>query len=160
MTACKFACACDQHVCQDEFMLQTLFHKYSGCFRAEFIHKVVDIVVVCKVCRRCALSVHVCQILWTYPIMTTCYSRCVLWTARLLPRCPSPQECTTLQCLQGIAGSPTLLRDQCVCDSILMRPVLAPLTAGVFFVHNLLNSLPALVQTLKVRAVCQCLAAL
>ena len=69
------------------------------------------------------------------------------------------QECAILQSLQGIAGIPNLLRDQCVGDSILMRPVLAPLTDGAFFVHNLHNSLPALVQTLKVRAVCQCLAA-
>ena len=64
------------------------------------------------------------------------------------------EECVLLQSLQGIAGMPNLLPDQCVGDSILMRPVLAPLTTGVLFEHNLHNSLPALVQTLKLRAFC------
>ena len=70
------------------------------------------------------------------------------------------EECAILQSLQGIAGIPNLLPDQCVGDSILMRPVSAPLTVGALFEHNLHNSLPALVQTLKVRAFSQCLAAL
>lgn len=63
------------------------------------------------------------------------------------------RECAILQSLQGIAGVPELLHNQCVGDSILMRPVLDPLTAGTVFVHNLHNSLPSLVQTLKVKAV-------
>lgn len=58
-------------------------------------------------------------------------------------------ECSILQSLQGIAGVPELLHNQCVGDGILMRPVLDPLTARAFFVHNLHNSLPSLVQTLK-----------
>ncbi len=70
------------------------------------------------------------------------------------------QECAILHSLQGIAGVPQLLHNQCVGDSILMRPVLAPLTAGALFVHNLHNSLPSLVQTLKVKAVCLCLVAM
>ncbi|KAL0023256.1 hypothetical protein WJX77_000462 [Trebouxia sp. C0004] len=59
------------------------------------------------------------------------------------------QECAVLQSLQGIAGIPNLLHDQCVGDSILMRPVLDPLAPGAFFVYNLHNSLPTLVQMLK-----------
>ena len=52
-----------------------------------------------------------------------------------------------------MAGVPELLHNQCVGDSILTRPVLDPLTAGAFFMHNLHNSLPALVQTLKIKAI-------
>ena len=66
------------------------------------------------------------------------------------------QECSILLSLQGIVGVPTVLRDQCVGDSILMSPVLAPLTAEAFHGHNLYNSLPLLVQMLKVTAVCLC----
>ncbi|KAL0025971.1 hypothetical protein WJX77_009496 [Trebouxia sp. C0004] len=59
------------------------------------------------------------------------------------------QECAVLQSLQGIVGMTNLLHDQCVGDSILMRPVLDPLAPGAFFVYNLHNSLPLLVQMLK-----------
>ncbi|KAL0038414.1 hypothetical protein WJX77_005568 [Trebouxia sp. C0004] len=59
------------------------------------------------------------------------------------------QECAVVQSLQGIFGIPNLLHDQCVGDSILMRPVLDPLAPGAFFVYNLHNSLPLLVQMLK-----------
>lgn len=62
------------------------------------------------------------------------------------------RERVVLQSLQGIAGIPDLLDDQCVGDSMFMRPVLDPLAPGGFFVHNLHNSLPSLVQMLKVRA--------
>ena len=69
------------------------------------------------------------------------------------------QELAILHSLQGILGVPNLLPDQCGGDSMLMRPVLAPLTAGASFVHNLHNSLLSLVQTLKVTAVHPSLAA-
>ena len=46
------------------------------------------------------------------------------------------RECSILQSLQGIAGVPELLHNQCMGDSILMRPVLDPVTATAFFVHK------------------------
>ena len=62
-------------------------------------------------------------------------------------------ECAILQRLQGVVGVPKLLHDQCVDNSILMTPVLAPLTAEAVLVHNLHNSLHSLVQALRVKAI-------
>ncbi|KAL0039333.1 hypothetical protein WJX79_003775 [Trebouxia sp. C0005] len=59
------------------------------------------------------------------------------------------QECSILRSLQGTIGVPSILREHCFRGSILMAPVLAPLTAADFFTHNLQNSLHPLVQMLQ-----------
>lgn len=76
------------------------------------------------------------------------------WVARLLPFPPQNllRECAVLQSLQGIAGIPNLVHDQCMDDSIFMRLVLDPMAPGAFSAYNLHNTLPSLVQMLKARA--------
>lgn len=153
----KFACGCHQHVCQDERL----------CLLQSFATNIVRMrshagsVQALGLYARLYGEVHsVCRDLPHLPIVQElthnggAFLTVCAWVARLLPFPPQNllRECAVLQSLQGIAGIPNLVHDQCMDDSIFMRLVLDPMAPGAFSAYNLHNTLPSLVQMLKARA--------